>query len=122
MGSHPINLVFRFILEIAALIVMGIWGWNQSDNWSRYLLAALVPIFAAVLWGVFAVPDDPSRSGKAPIPVRGTIRLALELAFFALAASALNDLGAVQLSWIMAIAVTVHYLLSMDRVNWLLRQ
>ena len=122
MGSHPINLVFRFILEIAALIVMGVWGWNQSDDWPRYLLAALVPIFAAVLWGVFAVPDDPSRSGKAPIPVRGTIRLALELAFFAFAASALNELGAVQLSWGMAIAVTVHYLLSMDRVNWLLRQ
>ena len=32
--------------------------------------------------GVFAVPDDPSRSGSAPIAVPGLARLTLEAAVF----------------------------------------
>ena len=63
MGSHPINLAIRFLLEITALITMGFWGWRQSEGWFRYILALIIPILAAVVWGTFAVPNDPSRSG-----------------------------------------------------------
>ncbi len=33
MGSHPINLAVRFILELIALASSGFWAWKQSDGW-----------------------------------------------------------------------------------------
>ena len=72
-------------------------------------------------WGIFAVRDDPSRSGSAPVPVPGLIRLLLELAFFGLAAWMLHDMEYIRVSWIFGAAVTVHYLISYDRVGWLIR-
>jgi hypothetical protein len=122
MGSNPINLGFRFLLELAALVIYGYWGWNASDSALRYLLVLALPLIAAILWGTFAVLDDPSRSGKAPIPVSGFLRLILELVFFALAAYALFSSGKENLAWIFAGAVLVHYLLSYDRIIWLLQQ
>lgn len=122
MGSNPLNLVFRFLLEIAALIALGAWGWGQTDGVMRFALALGIPILAAALWGTFNVPDDPSRSGKAPVPVRGFIRLLLEFAFFAGATWSLYDAGSSQLGQIMGIAVLIHYLLSYDRILWLLRR
>ena len=122
MGSHPLNLAVRFILEIAALGAIGYWGWTQHDGFVRYLLAVGGPILAAIVWATFAVPDDPSRSGKAPVPVPGIIRLVLELALFAFAAWALYDAGNSLLALILAAVVLVHYALSYDRIAWLLRQ
>jgi hypothetical protein len=34
MGSHPINLAIRFLLEVAALTSTGMWGWRVSDAWT----------------------------------------------------------------------------------------
>jgi hypothetical protein len=101
---------------------MGVWGWRQSESWLRFLLALGIPLLAAVVWGVFAIPGDPSRSGSAPVPVPGVLRLALELAFFAFAAWALYDLGSSGLSWALGLTTAAHYLVSYDRVSWLIRQ
>ena len=122
MGSHPINLTIRFLLEVVALLVMGLWGWRQPVGWLRFLLAPGIPIIVAVAWGTFAVPDDPSRSGAAPIAVPGLLRLTLELVIFVFAIWAVNDLGFRTLSWILAIIVTVHYLSSYDRILWRVRR
>ena len=102
----------RFILEIAGLVALGWWGWNQGEGILRFVLAFGIPILAAVLWGTFAVPDDPSRSGKAPVQVPGIVRLLLELAFFVSATWSLLAVGAATLGWIYGIAVLVHYLVS----------
>ena len=120
MGSHPINLIFRFILELCALISIGIWGWKQSDGLFRIALSFGIPIIIATIWGVFAVPDDPSRSGSAPIVVSGIVRLLIELAIFAFAIWSLYNIGSVGLSRILGIAVFFHYSLSFDRINWLI--
>ena len=122
MGSHPVNLALRFILEIAGLVALGWWGWNQGEGILRFVLAFGIPILAAVLWGTFAVPDDPSRSGKAPVQVPGIVRLLLELAFFVSATWSLFAVGAATLGWIYGIAVLIHYLASYDRILWLVRQ
>ncbi len=71
MGSHPINLAVRFILELTALVAAGMWGWHQSEGWLKFLLVITLPLLIAIVWGTFAVPDDPSRSGAAPIPISG---------------------------------------------------
>jgi hypothetical protein len=122
MGSHPINLAIRFLLELSALAAMGVWGWRQSEGWYRFLLALGIPIIVAVVWGTFAVPNDPSRSGSAPIAVPGILRLTIELAYFTFATWALYDLGFTGLSWTLGIIVVLHYITSYDRILWLITQ
>jgi hypothetical protein len=122
VGTHPLNLAVRFVLELAALFILGLWGWRQGGGGWRIVMAVGIPLVAAALWGTFAVPGDPSRSGSAPVPVPGLPRLALELGFFVSATLAFYDLGFVVLTTIFGIAIVVHYLLSYDRVFWLLSQ
>jgi hypothetical protein len=119
MGSHPLNLAFRFLLELAALIALGVWGWSLATGAARFVAALAAPIVAAAMWGLFNVPGDPSRSGAAPVPVRGMVRLALELAFFGLAAWALAASGHADLGIALAVAVAIHYAMSYDRIAWL---
>ncbi len=120
MGSNPINLAVRFLLELYALCAYGYWGWRFGGNLK--LLAAIgLPVLAAVIWGTFAVPDDPSRSGSAPIPTPGFIRLIIEIMFFALAAWATFYSGHNLLGWAFTGIFLLHYLLSWDRIFWLLK-
>ena len=121
MGSHPLNLALRLLLEMAALIAMGYWGWTQHTGLVRWLLAIGTPLLAAMLWGTFAVLDDPSRSGKAPVPTPGVLRLLLELSFFAFATFALIASQQVSAGWVMAITTIFHYAISYDRIMWLLK-
>jgi hypothetical protein len=122
MSNNPINLGVRFLLELAALFVIGYWGWSQAAGPLRFLLAIGLPLLAATAWGVFRVPDDPSASGRAPVPVPGPLRLALELALFGFAAWALFDLGLTTLALIFGVVTALHYIVSYDRVAWLLRR
>lgn len=122
MGSHPLNLALRFLLEIAALVAIGYWGFSQHTGLWRFLLGIGLPVIAAAIWATFAVPDDPSRSGRAPVPVAGVLRLVLELALFGAAVWALYDVGSPTLALILAGVTVVHYALSYDRVAWLIHQ
>jgi len=122
MGSHPANLMLRFLLELCVLAVGGYWGWSVSRGFTRFLLVWGVPLLLAIVWGTFAVPDDPSRSGRAPIPVPGVLRLLLELANFCFGVWALYSLGHPVPGLILAVLVVVHYLLSYDRITWLVHQ
>jgi hypothetical protein len=119
MATHPINLAVRFLLELSALFVLGLWGWHRRDDGLRIVVALTIPLVAAALWGIFAVPHDPTRSGSAPVPVSGLLRLALEFGFFGCATLALYDLGFSKLTATFGIAVVIHYLLSYDRIRWL---
>jgi membrane protein YdbS with pleckstrin-like domain len=122
MGSHPINLTIRFLLEMSALVAMGMWGWKYSDGWLRYVLAIGIPLVFAIIWGTFAVPNDPSRSAAAPIVTAGIIRLAIELGFFTLATWSLYDMGFDKLSLVFGVIVILHHIISYDRIIWLVSQ
>ena len=119
MGQNPANLVLRFLLEIAGLYCMGYWGWIRHEGFLRYLLAFALPLLAAVVWGTFRVPGD----GGAPrIRVSGGVRLLIEIVFFGLATWALFDSGAATAAWIFGGLAVFHYLISYDRIGWLLKQ
>ena len=122
MSSHPINLLIRFLLEVVALLSVGMWGWRQSDGILKFVLAIGIPIILVAIWGVFAVPNDPSRSGTAPIVTPGVIRLVIELVFFGLATTSLYDMGMYKLSLVYGGVVALHYLISYDRIKWLMLQ
>jgi hypothetical protein len=122
MGSNPINLAIRFLLEVAGLFAIGWWGWQEGTGVQRYVLALSLPAVAALLWGILAVPDDPSRSGRAPVHIPGAARLVLEIAFFVSATCSLVAKGALTLGWTYGIIAAVHNALSYDRILWLIRQ
>lgn len=120
MDSHPINLIIRFLLEITTLVSAGMWAWNISHGWAGLILTFALPVFIAVIWGIFAVPNDPSRSGKAPIVTPGIIRLLIELSIFAFASWAFFDIELTIIGLVFGIVVIVHYIVSYDRIKWLL--
>ena len=122
MEVNTINLAVRFMFEMSGLITLGVWGWDKGDGITKFIFALGIPIIAATIWGVFAVLDDPSRSGNAPIVVPGVIRLIIELTFFTLVVCALFVMQHSMLGWLFGVLVVVHYLVSYERISWLLQQ
>ncbi len=122
MSKNPLNLAIRFLLELSAIGAFGIWGHSLSEGGARFLPAFLFPLLFALLWGVFAVRNDPSRSGKTVVPTPGPARLLLELALFTTAAWMLFNLGHYLPAWIFSGLVLVHYICSYDRMAWLMKQ
>ena len=122
MGKAWWNLTLRFLLELAALLGLGLAGWGLSDGWWRWILAPALPLIAAVLWGTFAVLNDPSRSGRAPVPVQGAVRLVLELAILFGGAAGFYVAGYTTTGIIVALLIVISYAFSLDRLGWLLRQ
>jgi hypothetical protein len=121
MGSHPLNLTLRFLLELGAIAAMGYWGWTQHEGLARWLWTIGAPLIAAVLWGIFAVPNDPSRSGHAPVPTPGALRLLLELLIFAAGAIAFIASQQESAGIILAATVLFHYAISYNRILWLFK-
>lgn len=105
---------------MAALCAMGIWGWRLSEGWQRWVLVIGIPLLWAVAWGVFAVPDDPSRSGSAPVAVPGALRLLLEVAFFSFAVWSLHQSDYSRWATVLVLLVGLHYAMCHSRVLWLL--
>ena len=122
MSIHPLNSAIRFLLEFVGILSFALWGYHQSDSSMKILLAILMPLLFATLWGVFAVRNDPSRSGKTVVPTPGAVRLVLELILFGAATLMLFDLNHTLPASIYGAAVILHYAFSWDRIAWLLKQ
>jgi hypothetical protein len=116
------NVALRFLLELAALTGFATWAWQSTNGWWRFVFALLVVIIAMTIWGVFAVPNDPSRSGSAPVPVPGVVRLILELAILLGSAYVWHLGGYTLVAVIFTALVVFHYFLSAERIMWLLHQ
>lgn len=116
------NLTLRFLLEMAALVGLGALAWDKANGVMRWIGVIAIPLLVAAAWGTFNVADDPSRSGGAPVPVSGWLRLVLELVVLVGGAVAI---GMVWGRWwgIATISlIVVHYLGSTSRVGWLIQQ
>ncbi len=120
-GFHPINLSIRFILELAALFVLGWWGTGIFHPPLRWLGALILVAIAAFVWGTFRVPNDGSASGKALVAVPGWLRLSLELTLFVTAALAYDAKSGPLVARIFTAVFIVHYLFSIDRIAWLFK-
>lgn len=121
VSTVQINLWLRFGLEVAALIGLALMSWRSSDRLWRWVLVVSAPLIAATFWGAFAVPNDPSRSGNAPVPVPGSVRLILEFTILGVGVAAYLFSGYRVAGAIMVAALLVHYAVSYDRVLWLIR-
>jgi hypothetical protein len=116
------QLALRFGLEVASLVAIGRFAGGCFQGTMGYVAAWGAPLVLALLWATFAVAGDPSRSGNAPVPVPGVVRLALEMLVFLGGAAAL---GARQ-SWIaftiFMAAFVLHHAMTTERLGWLLKQ
>jgi hypothetical protein len=120
MGQHPLNLALRFILEIVTLTSVGYWGWVQHEGILRYGLTISLPLITAVLWATFRVVGE-AGGGQPLVAVPGLVRLLLELAILSFAIWGLHNAGAMRLAWGIGVVVFLHYLISYDRIWWLIQ-
>ena len=72
------------------------------------------------MWGVFAVPGDPSRSGRAPVATPGPVRLLLELLVFFGSAVALATSNVRTVALVYTIILVLYHLAAYARIRWLL--
>jgi len=119
MANHPLNLALRFVLELTALAGLAMLGWTLGGEGWRLLPAIVIPVLAAAAWGTFRIPNDP---GRAPVPVAGPIRLALEVAVFAGGVAGFAVAGQGTVALLVGAVTGLHYLASYDRVIRLLRK
>ena len=124
MNAPPMagwNLALRFLLELAALAGLAAAAWTLGSGLGRWAAVVAVPVAAAVVWGLFNVRGDPSRSGAAPVEVTGSVRLAIEIVILGGGAGALAFATRPAVGMVFAFAILGHYLASVDRVEWLVR-
>jgi hypothetical protein len=121
VSQNPINLIVRFLIEIAALVGLFRLGLDLGSGALGFAIAAGLVLAGAVAWGTFTVPGDRSRSGEAPVPVNGRIRLFVEAVVLGGAAIAWFVTGPQSIAVVYSSVALAHYLLSWDRLVWLIR-
>jgi hypothetical protein len=83
---HWVNLALAFLLELCALAALGYWGvWVGGGLVTKVALGIGAPLFAAILWGLFAAP-------RAPVSVP-LVGLGVKVIVFGSAAVALYATG-----------------------------
>jgi hypothetical protein len=83
---RPVNLTLRFILEVAALVAVGYWGWKTGEGAMRWVLMIGVVASVVVVWILF-VSRDPAIQTARPF------RLIIEFAVWFAAGAALYASG-----------------------------
>jgi hypothetical protein len=54
------NLAIRFLLELALLAALAVWGFRAVEPlWLRFALGLVAPAIALVAWGAFVAPRAP---------------------------------------------------------------
>lgn len=79
-------LTVRFVLEILLLAAYAVIGTALAEGWFGWVLAALLVLVVAVVWGTWLAPKR-----RIDSPLR--VRLALELALFVVAGLGLAVVG-----------------------------
>lgn len=120
-SMHPLNLALRIVLEVAALTGLFLLGLIIARSWWAWVLGPLLVVMAMVVWWTFAVPGDPTRPGRVPVPVSGMTRLLLEAII--LTAGILPLIRFLRMFGLIIWGLLIlHYVTSQDRIKWLIRQ
>jgi hypothetical protein len=91
------NEVLAFVVELVALGVLGYWGLKAGG----VVLAAALPVAAAVLWGLFAAP-------RARYKVPLAVQLAVKVVVFGASIVGLLATGHPVLGTVFAVLVLVN--------------
>lgn len=92
------NDAVALLVEVAALVLLGVWGYTAgTDSLDRLLLAVGVPSAAIVLWALFAAPKAVHDGPGARLTVKVVVLGGAVLAGFAV----------LPLGWAVVFAVVV---------------
>jgi hypothetical protein len=116
----PWNLGLRFLCELAAIAGLAAGAVALTSGPIRWVAVVAGPVLAATAWGLFNVPSDPSRSGRAPVTVAGWVRLAVETVVLGAGVAGFVVAGWPSAAAILVVAIVVHYASSTNRLRWLL--
>ncbi|MCO5996050.1 YrdB family protein [Actinoallomurus rhizosphaericola] len=107
---HAVNEGLAFLLELAALAVLAWWGAEAGDGVVlSVVLAVILPLVAAVVWGLFAAPRARIR-----LPLAGV--LVVKVIVFGAAVAALYALHHGRSALVCAVIVILNLLIAtMDR-------
>ena len=100
------NLVLRFLLELCLLVAFGYVAFELVEN--RVIgavLAIIAVLVVAAVWGLFLSPKRKHEAGQLG-------RLAIEIALFAGAVTALAAAGHASSALVLSSAVVLHEVLS----------
>lgn len=114
------TLALRLLLELglfAGIVAAANMNYDGVTVWVASIVSIVV---AAALWGVFAVRNDPSRSGKTVVNTPGLARLALELGLFGVVTAWLIVGEGYIPAAVLGGATLVHYASWPARIKWLL--
>jgi hypothetical protein len=118
----PFQLALRLVLELGALVALSAWARRAAGAGVLGWCAALgMGALVGAVWGVFAVPGDPSRSGRAPVPVSGWTRIGIEMAVFFGGAAALASMQWWRWFDPFIAGFVIHHVGTRRRIQWLLR-
>ncbi len=121
MGFNPANLAFRFVLEVVSLVGLFRLGLELGSGFWRWILAIVITFIGMALWANYRVPGDQSAKGTAPFAVSGVTRLAIEMLVFGVGAVGWFLSGPSWVAYTFLGGLVLHYLLSYDRIGWLMR-
>jgi hypothetical protein len=95
-----------FLLEVALLIIAGYWGFQQGENvLMKYVFAIILPVFIAILWGIFAAPKSKKR-------LKNPFRIIFKLTLFSLAVFFSYQMGLLLLAIIIAIITCINLVMA----------
>ena len=115
------NLALRLILEMAMFAAYAAAPIFALASGTRWILAVIAPLAAISTWGIFATPNDPSRSGKTVVPTPGPVRLLLELGLFSGSVAVLFWADAWEFAAALAAGIIVHYVAWPYRIRWMFK-
>lgn len=119
---NQLNLLLRFLLEIVTLFSIGMFAWTYFNGFARYALVLILPVLVMIIWTVFAVPGDPSRGGDGIVVVSGTVRLIIEFLALSVGFISIYFCGFRSFSIIFLLLTILHYITTLERIRWLLKQ
>ncbi|MFC6083188.1 YrdB family protein [Sphaerisporangium aureirubrum] len=103
------NAALMFFLELGVYGAVGYWGFTAGPTWWLKVLAGIGgPVLFAVVWALFGSP-------KAPVPLHGPGRAALEIVWFGGGVAAAFAAGLLTTSMVFAALFAVNALL---RIVW----
>lgn len=101
-GMRTLNLALRFGLELCALAALAYGGWHTPGPvWSRILVALVLPLIAALIWGRWVAP-------RASRPIPDPQRLIPEWVVFGGATAALLLTGHPLLAALLAVVAALN--------------
>jgi hypothetical protein len=116
---HPADLGLRLAVEVGALA--GTW-WSVAHlvgGPAGAVAGAVAAVLAASAWVTFATLDDPSRSGRAPVPVSGRTRLLLEAVVLLGPVAGLLVTDQAGAGLVLGAAVALHQVTGRARLRWM---